>query len=179
MNAIRIPESIKEISEGAFSNCENLTNLEIPSSVSIIGTKAFEMCINLNSITVNWNLPISIKRSVFDGLNLASITLKTPNETAEKYEISPVWLEFKKFNLNTTAFSALNRIVFYPNPAKSQINFSSELKELQLFDLSGKLIRLYQNKSSTFDVSNLNEGIYLIKALTIDNQLFDKKLIKL
>lgn len=108
----------------------------------------------MDTVSVNWNNPISIKRSVFGGLNLAEITLKTPSETSSSYEIAPVWSEFKKFNLNTTAFSALNRIYFYPNPTKSKINFSSDLKELQLFDMSGKLIRYFQTSSDTFDVSN-------------------------
>ncbi len=43
---------VKEIGDGAFSNCSKLTNIEIPNSVTAIGDSAFSYCSSLTSIEI-------------------------------------------------------------------------------------------------------------------------------
>lgn len=45
-----IPNTVYQISEAAFKNCNKLEKLIIPSSVKDVGTFAFDECINLNSV---------------------------------------------------------------------------------------------------------------------------------
>ena len=49
-------EGVETISNQAFYNCTNLTNVQIPNTVTYIGTGAFRLTKNL----VNINLPNSV-----------------------------------------------------------------------------------------------------------------------
>ena len=40
-----IPNTVTEIGDGAFQNCNNLTSINIPNSVTRIGCESFECCI--------------------------------------------------------------------------------------------------------------------------------------
>ncbi len=50
-----IPDSVTEISDGAFSGCRGLTNVTIPDSVTKIGESAFDGCSGLTSIVTTEN----------------------------------------------------------------------------------------------------------------------------
>ena len=75
LSNVIIPNSVASIGNSAFYGCENLLNVTIPSSVANIGYSAFEYCENLESI----NIPYGIK-SIEDGTfkdcsNLVNITI--------------------------------------------------------------------------------------------------------
>jgi hypothetical protein len=71
-------------------------------------------------------------------------------------------------------------ITMYPNPVKNGfVNIETNLdgeKDVQLYDLKGRLIKSKILEGSVLDVSNLNSGVYLLK-LTISDRSFTKKLI--
>ena len=52
IESIIIPSGVTKISEGAFYNCDGLTEVTVPESVSDIGLYAFDDCNNLTSVTV-------------------------------------------------------------------------------------------------------------------------------
>lgn len=66
----------------------------------------------------------------------------------------------------------------YPNPTQGQIRISTDEKIINImcYDLLGKLIKSKQY-SSTFDVSSLPSGTYILSILT-ENQQITEKLIK-
>ena len=47
-----VPNSVKSISDSAFSYCEGLTSVTIPDSVTSIGEEAFNGCTGLTSVTI-------------------------------------------------------------------------------------------------------------------------------
>ena len=47
-----VPESVREISDGAFEGAADLENVEIPSSVELIGSRAFACCDKLDNIVI-------------------------------------------------------------------------------------------------------------------------------
>ena len=49
---VDLPNYATEISEQAFSNCNNLTNIKIPNSITGIGSGAFTGCSSLESMTL-------------------------------------------------------------------------------------------------------------------------------
>lgn len=50
--SIIIPNTVKEISDGAFKNCDKITEITIPEGVTRIGYEAFKDCDNLVTIVI-------------------------------------------------------------------------------------------------------------------------------
>lgn len=78
-------------------------------------------------------------------------------------------------HLSTTPINLL------PNPANQTIRFNSNLKYIEIFDMSGKSIfkqikRYFSGQP--LDISTLNSGIYLVKITTPDNRSEHLKLVK-
>ena len=63
-----IPNSVTNIGDHAFYNCESLTNINIPNSVTNIGNDAFSNCESLTSINIP-NGVTNIGSFAFDGCN--------------------------------------------------------------------------------------------------------------
>ena len=63
-----IPNSVTNIGDHAFYNCESLTNINIPNSVTNIGDGAFWYCESLTSINIP-NGVTNIGSFAFDGCN--------------------------------------------------------------------------------------------------------------
>ena len=51
-DCFEIPNSVKEIGDGAFEDCKSLTSIEISDSVTVIGERAFANCTRLTSIVI-------------------------------------------------------------------------------------------------------------------------------
>ena len=70
----------------------------------------------------------------------------------------------------------------YPNPVNNSFNINKNANELRIYDLTGKLVKTFkgeftQNKS--FDISELNDSIYLVKIKNNEGQVLTSKLIKI
>jgi len=71
-----------------------------------------------------------------------------------------------------------SEVSLFPNPTSTSFSLSGiNPKELQIFDLSGRRLSAFSNltESSTFDVSALAEGMYIVKIFS-DNGILVKKL---
>ena len=53
-------------------------------------------------------------------------------------------------------------ISFYPNPARSIINFEKEVADVSLLNLEGKVVLTDENIKQ-IDISNLAAGVYILK----------------
>jgi hypothetical protein len=92
---------------------------------------------------------------------------------------------FTPFNSNNCSVLdidtfTIDRISFYPNPAKNKIHFSNidaVSTEIRIFNVLGKQV-FHQAKitSKTIDISSFNKGIYLVK-FNVDGKLKTQKLI--
>jgi hypothetical protein len=170
--------SVTGISAFAFQNSTGLTSITIPSSVTNIGDFAFSNCSGLTAVTVNWNAPLAINRNVFENITLAPITLNVAADTEMAYTEANVWKEFKIVTLGTNHFSVNTPVNFHPNPTKSQINFSQEINTLEVFDIAGKKIKSFHNPNTSYDVTTLQKGVYIIKGATADGKSINEKLVK-
>ncbi|MFA9215083.1 MAG: T9SS type A sorting domain-containing protein [Candidatus Methylacidiphilales bacterium] len=68
----------------------------------------------------------------------------------------------------------------YPNPSKGEIKINglTNNTQLEIFDLKGALVKNdLINENNIIDVSNLRNGIYLIKLITNTDLIFTQKLI--
>ena len=80
-------------------------------------------------------------------------------------------------NLSLNEFSDREFSV-YPNPTSNQIHIQTDLKDLnfQLFDINGRLI--LESAHKDINLSNLNQGVYLLKIIATNNRFVTKKIIK-
>ncbi|KGL63873.1 alpha-amylase family glycosyl hydrolase [Polaribacter sp. Hel1_85] len=68
----------------------------------------------------------------------------------------------------------------YPNPAKTNFTLSSEVLDVNIYDVTGKQVKKYSKdivKTNFYNVSDLNHGIYFIRIKNKNNQIQTKKLI--
>lgn len=83
--------------------------------------------------------------------------------------------------LLSVATPALAEVSVFPNPAKDffQVNGSiSGIKEITLFDLSGKLVKKMTVPQQQYPIDGLTSGLYVIKIETDSNSLVKKLIIE-
>lgn len=71
------------------------------------------------------------------------------------------------------------KIIIYPNPTSNIITIEADnlkIKEVGIYDINGKLLAIHKNTS--FNVSQLNSGVYLLKILSEENNAYYTKFIK-
>ena len=72
-------------------------------------------------------------------------------------------------------------VMMLPNPAKETIQFNRNLKDIEIFDISGKLVLKQQEdyqRGQHIDIRPFNPGLYLVKVQTNTGQTTHLKLIK-
>ncbi|CAM4075981.1 alpha-amylase family glycosyl hydrolase [Flavobacterium sinopsychrotolerans] len=88
---------------------------------------------------------------------------------------------------NKTAFLAIadyeksSTIVLYPNPASDYFTLNETTSKVQIFSITGQLVKSFDaNKTagSQFSVSDLNQGLYIVKAFDENNEMKVLKLLK-
>jgi hypothetical protein len=102
------------------------------------------------------------------------------------------------YDVNTNEYQFNNRSVFgtyldvtgveliggdsftiFPNPTDGLLNLSSndQIKQIRIFDMHGRIVKLDINFERQIDVSNLDAGLYFIQA-TINKQLVSTRFVK-
>ncbi|WP_130735729.1 T9SS type A sorting domain-containing protein [Flavobacterium sp. J27] len=86
--------------------------------------------------------------------------------------------EFGSSVLSSTSFQEFTNFQIYPNPATSILHVSSSqnINVLEVYTLEGKLV--LQTKANEVDVTSLQNGLYLIKVTTFENEFGVKKFVK-
>lgn len=62
--SVIVPDTVKNIEESAFAECENLINIKLPNSLECISEYAFNLCENLTQINIPDNV-MFIKKGAF------------------------------------------------------------------------------------------------------------------
>ena len=84
--------------------------------------------------------------------------------------------------LSTNTFESISSFAIYPNPVNNTFKINKEVNALNIYELTGKRIKSFKGtftQSDSFDISDLNQSIYLIKVENKDGQVLTSKLIKL
>lgn len=88
------------------------------------------------------------------------------------------------FNYTFSSESALvnnyvEQTFFSPNPARDQISFDSQLRYIEIYNLSGQKVLIKQNPENALNISPLTKGVYIIRSQAMDGKMYYSKLIKL
>lgn len=112
-----------------------------------------------------------------------STTINVTN-TTETINIQPG--QFKIYGNQASTLSVddltLETITIYPNPVNSLFSINASINKLNIYDITGKLVKTYKGnfeKGDSFDISNLKQGIYLIETQNNQGQKYNSKLVKL
>ncbi len=83
--------------------------------------------------------------------------------------------------LSTESFDT-NTFSIYPNPVNTSFSTNKAIRSLQIFDITGKLVKSFKGdftETDTYDISELTQSIYLVKIENQSGQTLTSKLIKL
>lgn len=82
--------------------------------------------------------------------------------------------------LNTDAFELSDKVALYPNPSSDYFSINTNTAKVQIFSITGQLVKIFEDKTNDyrFDISDLNNGVYLVKVTDDNDREKTMKLIK-
>ena len=87
----------------------------------------------------------------------------------------------KPSTLGTDKFEVNGEIYLYPNPASNYFTLNTATLKVEIYSITGQLVKSFnsnQSKENQFSISDLNQGIYIVKALNENNEVKELKLLK-
>jgi hypothetical protein len=181
LNALKINEAVFEgdyaMTTGTLTPRIDVFDTSLPTTAlrNVIVLANFDVV----SQTVNTNFPTS--GTWYDLMD------ETGNTTHSAATITIPAGQFRIFGnqastLSSASFAAENNFSIYPNPANSSFQTNKAINNLEIYDLTGKLIKSFKgdfSASERFDISDLTQSIYLVKIETNTGATLTSKLIKL
>jgi 1,4-alpha-glucan branching enzyme len=82
--------------------------------------------------------------------------------------------------LNNDQFEAMANVSLYPNPSSSYFTINSSTSKVEVFSLTGQLVKRFNAmaEGAEFNISDLTNGLYLVRATDESNHEKTMKLIK-
>ncbi len=79
-----------------------------------------------------------------------------------------------------TGISTTNENIFsfYPNPSTDYIHTELEISDLIIRDVHGLVVNQFRSSEFTYDISDLESGVYIINARGTDGTTYTSKMIK-
>jgi hypothetical protein len=87
----------------------------------------------------------------------------------------------KQASLAIADYEKTTTIQLYPNPASSSFSLNINTTKVQLFSITGQLVKSFegnQSASHQFAVNDLKKGLYVVKVFNENNEVEVLKLIK-
>jgi len=96
---------------------------------------------------------------------------------------SYLWQKDATASYNTNCLLSVNdinkkEIAIFPNPVKDNLNFSVEVSNIKISDLSGKIIKQISTSEKAINLTKLSKGTYIISATAKTGETVNKKFIK-
>ncbi|TCK65189.1 putative secreted protein (Por secretion system target) [Winogradskyella wandonensis] len=186
LHALKTTEDVFEGDYTIFSNSTDFTPSIRVFDNSIANTELNDVFIIANFDVVSQNIDPVFTAGVTTWYDLMDETGTTtvPGSTTS---ITVPAGQFRIFGNQSVAALSTNDVSFntfniYPNPANTSFQINSNISDVEIYDLSGKLIKWYKgyfNSSDSFDISSLKTGVYILRAKNESNQISTSKLIKL
>jgi hypothetical protein len=174
LESINMPV-MESISTGVFNSCKALTSITFPSTLTEISSynwNMFKSCTSLTEIKVEYTtfIPLtyntdteSVNSSIFADVAANATLSITGAENVAQYQSADVWKDFNKITLG---FDSPEKITLgsYPNPVVDYLHFSSnDVYSVEIYNILGAKVSS-QKVLSGVDMSNLNKGVYIVKA---------------
>ncbi|WP_188372781.1 alpha-amylase family glycosyl hydrolase [Winogradskyella haliclonae] len=183
LNALKITE---DVFEGDYTINTSITPRIRVFDTSISNTELNDVIVIANFDVIAQNVNPQFTAGVGTWYDLMDETGST-TVTGSTTSISIPAGEFRIFgNQSVAALSTndvlLNTFSIYPNPANTSFQVNANISDVEVYDITGKLVKGYKGSFTTtdiFDISSLKSGIYILRAKNQNNQTSTSKLIKL
>ena len=87
----------------------------------------------------------------------------------------------KPSTLDTTKFDLAGQIHLYPNPSATYFTLNTNTSKVQVFAISGQLMKSFnaaQSKEYQYNINDLSKGVYIVKAYDENNEVKIMKFLK-
>ena len=185
INELKISEDVFEgdysISSGSLNPIVYIWNdqLEDNQLKNIVILSNFD----LTDKSINPNFPYT--GQWYDLMDPTGENVFTINNTSESIELEPgqymILGNQPAESLSISDVFGENEIKVYPSPSDQYFHLNQDVIDIELYDLSGKLIKEYKGltrQHTSINISVLESGIYLVKFSTPSNTVYTKRVIK-
>ena len=66
----------------------------------------------------------------------------------------------------------------FPNPAREGISLNIPIHSVSIFDITGRVVKMYTQETSRLDISELATGVYFLKGISPEGKTLVKKFVK-
>ncbi|MBU2950912.1 T9SS type A sorting domain-containing protein [Tamlana agarivorans] len=107
--------------------------------------------------------PFSLDVNKVDDLTIASGT--SLSMTTNKWSVGEIIVAINFNHLLSVADNDSDMTGFrlFPNPAQAQLNFNMPMQNINIIDVTGKLIKSISEQTETINISELASGMYFLK----------------
>jgi hypothetical protein len=77
-------------------------------------------------------------------------------------------------SIDETVADLHSQFVIYPNPAQDSFKVSGEVDQVEIYSLTGQLVKRFTESQRSYSLNSLQSGIYLVR---INNE-FSQRLVK-
>lgn len=185
LHKLKIEEPVFEgdytITSGNFTPRIDIFDTSIPTTElrNVIILANFDV----NSQTVNTNFPSGVATTWYDlmdptGNTTVSNSTTTLSIPAGQFRI----LGNQPSSVLSIDEQLLSVFTIYPNPTQSSFSINSSVSDIEIYDLTGKMVKSFKGEfteNDTFDISSLNTGMYIVRVEDGNNKTQTTKLVKL
>ncbi|WP_334112553.1 alpha-amylase family glycosyl hydrolase [Paucihalobacter sp.] len=184
MNDLKINEPVFEgdytINSGGFTPKIFIFDTSIPNDQlrNVIVYANF----GVNSASVSTDFPYGgTWYDLMDETNSTTIDGSTANITLQAGEFR-ILGNAPPETLSVDSVNALAQLNIYPNPANTEFSLNTNTNKVMVIDITGKAVKSFTGDftaTTQFDISDLNQGLYLVNASNNSGQSSTSKLVKL
>jgi len=185
INELKISEDVFEgdysISSGSLNPIVYIWNdqLEDNQLKNIVILSNFD----LTDKSINPNFPYT--GQWYDLMDPTGENVFTINNTSESIELEPgqymILGNQAAESLSISDMFGEKEIKVYPSPSDQYFHLNQDVNDIEIYDLSGKLIKEYDGltrQHTSINISALESGIYLVKFSTLGKSVHTKRVIK-
>jgi len=185
INELKISEDVFEgdysISSGSLNPIVYIWNdqLEDNQLKNIVILSNFD----LTDKSINPNFPYT--GQWYDLMDPTGENVFTINNTSESIELEPgqymILGNQPAESLSISDMFGEKEIKVYPSPSDQYFHLNQDVNDIEIYDLSGKLIKEYDGltrQHTSINISALESGIYLVKFSTLGKSVHTKRVIK-
>jgi hypothetical protein len=137
---------------------------------------------DVNTQTVSTNFPSGITTTWYDLMDPTGNTTVSNSTTSISIPAGQfIILGNQPSNALSLEEELLSTFRLYPNPTTSNFSINANVSKLEIYDLSGKMVKAFEGdltKTNTFNISSLKTGMYIVKVENNNNQTMTTKLVK-